>query len=180
MMAGRRPGLWVIGVMGMGMERAVIVIAGTVAGVVGVLTYVPRPLAAADALPEAPVEPVAAASAAPAAVPSASASPAPPVVQTIAGPLVETAFGPLQVEVTIQDGEVTAAEATTYPDKDPKSITIAKKALPLLAQETITAQSADIAVVSGASYTSDGWKQSLLGALEQAGLAPAATAARPE
>jgi uncharacterized protein with FMN-binding domain len=141
------------------MRRAILVTAGTAAGLAAVLTYTPRPAQSADLVV-----------AEPAPTPSASASadstaPAAPVAQTYTGPLVQTAFGPVQVSVTVEAGKITAADALQTPSADPKSLKIAKTAIPLLQQETLAAQSAEVAVVTGASYTSDGWKQSLAGAI---------------
>ena len=158
--------------------------AGTAAGLAAVLTYTPRPAESAAlpiALPAAPAAPAAPSSAAapttpvdatadaPASVPTPAPTPTPTVAsaQSYVGPVIETAFGPVQVEVTVEGGMITAANALQLPSSDPKSIKIAKKAIPRLQQETLAAQSANVAVISGASYTSDGWKQSLAGALSQ-------------
>ncbi|MCX6432623.1 MAG: FMN-binding protein [Actinobacteria bacterium] len=163
------------------MRRAILVTAGTAAGLAAVLTYTPRPAESAAlpiALPAAPAAPSAAAAPAtpvdatadaPASVPTPAPTPTPTVAsaQSYVGPVIETAFGPVQVEVTVEGGTITAANALQVPSADPKSIKIGRKAIPQLQQETLVAQSADVAVVSGASYTSDGWKQSLAGALSQ-------------
>ncbi len=154
--------------------------AGTAAGLAAVLTYTPRPAESAAlpiALPAAPAAPAApSAAAAPttpvdatADAPASVPTPAPTVAsaQSYEGPVIQTAFGPVQVEVTVEGGMITAANALQVPSADPKSIKIARKAIPKLQQETLAAQSADVAVISGASYTSDGWKQSLAGALSQ-------------
>ncbi len=156
--------------------------AGTAAGLAAVLTYTPRPAESAAlpiALPAAPAAPAAPSSAAapttpvdatadaPASVPTPAPTPTVASAQSYVGPVIETAFGPVQVEVTVEGGMITAANALQLPSSDPKSIKIAKKAIPRLQQETLAAQSANVAVISGASYTSDGWKQSLAGALSQ-------------
>lgn len=152
------------------MRRALLVTAGTAAGVAAVLIYAPSqadtgnsdtvdvagPSVAASQAAGSPTEP----SSPSAASPSGTQ-------RTIAGPVVQTDFGPVQVEVTVEGTTITAARALQTPDGTPHSVKIAKKAVPVLQQETLAAQSADIAKVSGASYTSDGWQKSLAGALEQ-------------
>jgi uncharacterized protein with FMN-binding domain len=57
-----------------------------------------------------------------------------------------------------------------YPSSNGKDQQINARALPVLVQETLDAQSADIDMVSGATYTSDGYTESLQSALDQAGL----------
>ncbi|MDH4159555.1 MAG: FMN-binding protein [Actinomycetota bacterium] len=97
--------------------------------------------------------------------------PSPPAQpRTYAGSVVSTAFGPMQVSITVLDGRITDAKALQFPSADPKSVEIAKAALPKLRSETLSAQSASIAVVSGATYTSKGWISSLQSALSKAGL----------
>ncbi len=99
--------------------------------------------------------------------PTPSATPKP---ATFVGSVASTPFGPVQVSITVLDGRITDAKAVQYPKADPKSVEIANKCLPKLRSETLAAQSANIAVVSGASYTSDGWITSLESALSKAKL----------
>jgi uncharacterized protein with FMN-binding domain len=82
---------------------------------------------------------------------------------------VNTRYGPVQVTLTITGTRITAAGATA-PSADAKSVQINNRAIPTLNAETVGAQSASIHAVSGASYTSDGYVQSLQSALDQAGL----------
>ncbi|HEY3506568.1 MAG TPA: FMN-binding protein [Actinocatenispora sp.] len=58
----------------------------------------------------------------------------------------------------------------TYPNGNPRDAQINAYALPILAQEVVSAQSADIDTVSGATVTSDGYKQSLQAAIDAAHL----------
>jgi len=74
------------------------------------------------------------------------------------------------VQIAVAQGVVQDAVAVTYPALDAKSAAISAAAVPTLRSETLAAQSAEIATVSGASYTSDGWVTSLQSALVQAGL----------
>lgn len=89
---------------------------------------------------------------------------------TYTGDSVSTRWGPVQVAVTVADGKITDVAVPVYPSGNPRDQEINSYALPQLVQETITAQSADIDMVSGATFTSDGYRQSLQSALDQAGL----------
>ena len=62
-------------------------------------------------------------------------------------------------------------DVVQYPDGNGRDREINDYALPILVQETLSAQSANIDMVSGATVTSDGYLQSLQSALDQAGLA---------
>lgn len=88
----------------------------------------------------------------------------------VTGAVVQTAYGPVQVALTVSGGEVTGASALQYPDGDPRSSQISGYALPVLTDETVAAQSSSIDMVSGATYTSTGYVQSLQSALDRAGL----------
>jgi uncharacterized protein with FMN-binding domain len=103
--------------------------------------------------------------------PKPSPKPSPePKPSTYTGAVVSTPFGPVQVAITVLSGKITDATAVQYPHADPQSVTIARDALPKLRSETLAAQSASIAAVSGATYTSNGWISSLQSALAKAGL----------
>jgi uncharacterized protein with FMN-binding domain len=88
---------------------------------------------------------------------------------TVTGAVVQTRWGPVQVSITVADGKITAVDVPQYPDGNHKDEEINADALPTLRQETLSAQSADIDMVSGATVTSDGYVQSLQSALDQAG-----------
>ncbi|MER5475108.1 FMN-binding protein [Streptomyces sp. NPDC002685] len=87
--------------------------------------------------------------------------------RTVAGDVVKTQYGPVQVQLTMSGGKITKADAVQAP-KGGTSDQKTALAVPKLNQETLTAQSADIDAVSGATYTSDGYKQSLQSALDKA------------
>jgi len=89
---------------------------------------------------------------------------------TFSGSTQQTRFGPVQVEITISNGKITAARALQYPNNDFRSQQISQQAIPYLVQETLAAQSANIQGVGGASYTSQGWYDSLVSALAKAGM----------
>jgi uncharacterized protein with FMN-binding domain len=89
---------------------------------------------------------------------------------TYTGASVMTRWGAVQVQITVSDGKITAAEAVEYPQANPRDRQINAYALPVLAQEATQAQSAEIDAVSGATVTSDGYIQSLQSAIDQAHL----------
>ena len=89
---------------------------------------------------------------------------------TFTGSTQQTRFGPVQVEITISNGKITAARALQYPNNDFRSQQISQQAIPYLVQDTLAAQSANIQGVGGASYTSQGWYDSLVSALAKAGM----------
>lgn len=87
---------------------------------------------------------------------------------TYTGTTAVTRFGNVQVQVTIAGGKITDVTALQLTDQDGRSVQISAQAAPLLQQEALTAQSATIDTVSGATYTSEGYIQSLQSALDQA------------
>jgi len=90
--------------------------------------------------------------------------------QTFTGTAAQTRFGPVQVKITVKNKKITNIEVVEYPSDNPKDQEINSYALPVLNQEAISAQSAQIDSVSGATYTSDGYVSSLQSAIDQAGL----------
>jgi uncharacterized protein with FMN-binding domain len=115
----------------------------------------------------APAAPAAPAPAAPA--PAAPAAPA-GVSGTFTGGTAQTAYGPVQVQIVVQNNTITSANAIKYPTGNSHDIAIAQYALPVLNREAVQAQSANISMVSGATYTSSGYIQSLQSALSAAHL----------
>jgi uncharacterized protein with FMN-binding domain len=89
---------------------------------------------------------------------------------TVTGTAASTRYGPVQVRLTIANGKITAVDVLEYPENNGKDQQINARALPVLVQETLDAQSADIDMVSGATVTSEGYVESLQSALDQAGL----------
>ncbi|KFF97268.1 FMN-binding protein [Streptomyces scabiei] len=88
--------------------------------------------------------------------------------QVLTGSAIKTDYGPVQVRVTVTDGRITAAEALQQPTGG-RSTQISGTAIPQLNKNAVSAGSADIDAVSGATYTSGGYQQSLQSALDQAG-----------
>ncbi|MGW7447739.1 FMN-binding protein [Kitasatospora sp. NPDC054795] len=168
------------------MRRAVVTSAATAAGVVLLLSLKPH-----EAAGPAPVigsgpgtgagqgtgtgsgtgSEVAAPSNAPAPAASAPASasaPAAGATRKVSGDTVNTRYGPVQVQVTLAGSRITAVDVVKYPSSERRDREINTSALPVLNQEAIAAQSARIDVVSGATYTSDGYVRSLQSALDRA------------
>ena len=107
----------------------------------------------------------------PASTPTPVSTPKPAGVSgTFAGANGNTQFGPVQVQITVVNGKITNAIALTYPTGSFRDQQINQQAIPYLIQETLAAQSANIQGVGGASYTSQGWVNSLQSALAKAGL----------
>ena len=114
------------------------------------------------------------------ATPTATAAPAPTAAEasrsggtalangTVTGPVVQTQFGPVQVQVTIANGKITNVTALQLPSDRQRSAYISGIVGPMLQSEALTAQSAQIDLISGATYTSDAYAQSLQAALDQA------------
>ncbi|MFD5542334.1 FMN-binding protein [Streptomyces sp. NPDC127079] len=90
--------------------------------------------------------------------------------KTVTGNTVQTRWGPVQVRVTVRSGKITDVTAVQYPQDNPRDQQINGYALPQLRSEALAAQSASIDTVSGATYTSAGYQQSLQSALDSAGL----------
>ena len=100
--------------------------------------------------------------------PQAPAASTTAVSGTFTGPSVNVNYGNVQVQITVVNGRITDAVAVKAPSG--KNDRYTNMAVPILKQQTLAAQSANIKGVSGASYTSYGWFTSLQGALAQAGL----------
>jgi uncharacterized protein with FMN-binding domain len=89
---------------------------------------------------------------------------------TVTGSAATTIYGPVQVRITVKNGKVTGAQAVEYPEGTSTDQQIDAYAIPVLNRETVTADSAKIDMVSGATYTSQGYLSSLQSALDQAAL----------
>jgi uncharacterized protein with FMN-binding domain len=86
---------------------------------------------------------------------------------TVTGALISTRFGNVQVEVVISGGELTDVVPVALPSGDRRSVRISEVAAPILREEALTAQDAQIDLLSGATYTSDAYARSLQSALDQ-------------
>lgn len=140
------------------MKRSPIVLTATAAGTAGVLAFQPHTPAVRTATARV---------ATPAVTASATAAAA---RRTAIGDAVDTQYGPVQVKVTVRDGKIVAVQALQLPSSDPKSQSISAYAAPILQQEFLSAQSANVSAVSGASFTSAGFLQSAQSALAKLGM----------
>jgi uncharacterized protein with FMN-binding domain len=169
------------------MRRALLTLGGTAAGLAALLSFKTHSLAAADPAPSTPTatagtsQPMAA-GATPGTASSATAkagkraSAAPKVsssskaaTQTVTGTVANTQYGPMQVQVTLSGTKITNVTVLQRTNDGSESDQIDSNAIPKLTSETLAAQSAHIDTVSGASYTSSGYIQSLQSALDKAG-----------
>ncbi|KNE80257.1 MULTISPECIES: FMN-binding protein [Streptomyces] len=96
-------------------------------------------------------------------------APAQDAPRTVTGDLVKTEYGPVQARITLTGGKITAADAAQAPSGNPQTESITARAVPELGKKAVQAQSAEIDTVSGATFTSEGYKKSLQSALDRAG-----------
>lgn len=89
--------------------------------------------------------------------------------KTIVGSSVQTPYGPVQVSVTFTSGKVSAVQALQSPNSHGESVRINQYALPILAKEAVAANSSNIDTVSGATFTSQAYAQSLQSAIDKLG-----------
>ena len=104
----------------------------------------------------------------PPAKPSAAAPAANTQTRTVTGSSIRTRYGNVQVQVNFTGTQITDVVPVRLPDSNDVDQEIDQQAVPILIQETLAAQSANIQAVSGATYTSDGYVRSLQSALDKA------------
>lgn len=147
------------------MKRAIIVTGATVVGLAWVITYKVSPHATGlAAAPPSPDASPAQASASPGTAPTAGAT------GTYTGADVPNRFGDVRVRVVVTNGRISDVQALQLPFDRAQSAYISQVAGPLLRSETLQAQSARIDIISGATYTSVSYAQSVESALQQAHL----------
>ncbi|HEY5455916.1 MAG TPA: FMN-binding protein [Acidothermaceae bacterium] len=113
--------------------------------------------------------------------PSASAVTPPPkptpkpssTTKTVTGSAVTVGegrrvFGVVQVRLTLTNGKITAVDPVQVPQNDGHSQDLSSYSIPKLSQQVLSAQSASIDAVSGATYTSEAYAQSVQAALDAA------------
>jgi uncharacterized protein with FMN-binding domain len=175
------------------MRRAIITIGGTAAGLAALLAFKSHPVADASAAsapsttpsPTLAMTPTSgggrsstdghgsanshgsATSSASASSAAASAA-ASAATRTLTGTVANTQDGPMQVQIVLTGQRITKVNVLQQTDNGQMSNQIDSFAIPKLTSETLTAQSARIDAVSGATYTSQGYIQSLQSALDQA------------
>lgn len=166
------------------MRRAVIVLGTTAAGLAALLSFKTHSLAAADPASSTPAASAGTSQPAASGTGSSSPSPAarkkagaagpkagatrPAATRTVTGTTTNTQYGPMQVQVTLAGTKITKVTVLQRTNDGAESDQIDANAIPKLTSETLAAQSAHIDAVSGASYTSSGYIQSLQNALDQA------------
>lgn len=158
------------------MKRALIATGITIAGLAAIAGYrvSPHSLGVGAAVqPTPPPIPTSMPSPdAPATTPKASPSPSTPAALsgTFTGSDFPNRFGDVAVRVVISNGHITDVQALQLPSDRAQSAYISQVAGPMLRSEVLQAQSANIDVISGATYTSQSYAQSVESALQQAHL----------
>jgi uncharacterized protein with FMN-binding domain len=160
------------------MRRAVIVLGTTAAGLAALLSFKTHSLAApaASAAPAGTPAPSTGASSSTSSTAGQAASAghgasaaASAAARTVTGTVASTQHGPMQVQLTLAGTKIAKVTVLQRTDDGAESDQIDAYAIPKLTSETLAAQSAHIDAVSGASYTSSGYIQSLQSALDKAG-----------
>ncbi|MFL6112222.1 MAG: FMN-binding protein [Catenulispora sp.] len=88
--------------------------------------------------------------------------------KTVTGDAADTRYGPVQVAVTFNGKKITKIQVVEYPTESGRDREINSSAIPILNREAMSAQSANIDGVSGATYTAEGYQQSLQSAIDKA------------
>jgi len=150
------------------MRRGPIVIGATVAGTAGVLAFhaqaptVPTATAAAVAMTSAATTPTTTSG-------TSTSSGSSTASGTATGAAIDTQYGAAQVRVTVRNGTIVKLEALQLQGNDPRSVQISGSAAPVLQQEVLAKQTAAVDAVSGATFTSASYMQSVQSALDKLG-----------
>jgi len=129
------------------MRRTILAVTATVAGLVALLSFKTHSSERTVATPQ----------------PSATL---PPGEREITGNVANTAYGPVQVQVVVATSKIVRVNILEQPSSTTRDVQIGQFAFPKLVTETLSAQSARIDSVSGATYTSGGYIKSLQSALD--------------
>jgi uncharacterized protein with FMN-binding domain len=150
------------------MRRAIPVILATMVGIVLVLSF------HTTAEPTTITSPKSTTPSPSTSVPAAAGGSAPPstagTLRTLTGTLEENRYGPVQVRITVRGTQMVDIVALQLPSDRAHSQRLSAEAGPILRTEALQAQSAKIHVVSGATFTSESYAQSLQSVLDQAGI----------
>jgi uncharacterized protein with FMN-binding domain len=147
------------------MRRSAIVIGATIAGTAGVLAFHPHtPTVKTAAATTATATPATPKTTSPSAARKSTA-----VSGTATGDAISTQYGNAQVKVTVENGKIAKIEALQLQGNDPRSVQISSSAEPILQEEVLAKQTADVDAVSGATFTSASYTQSLQSALDKLG-----------
>ncbi|HEX4689954.1 MAG TPA: FMN-binding protein [Solirubrobacteraceae bacterium] len=145
------------------MRRSPIVLTATVAGTAGVLAFHPHSPAVRTAAASAAATPSATATATSTASHKSASS------ATATGDSIATQYGNAQVRVTVRSGKIVSVQALALQGNDPRSVEISSSAEPVLQQEVLAKQTAAVDAVSGATFTSASYVQSVQSALDKLG-----------
>ena len=143
------------------MRRSPIVLAATAAGTAGILAFHPQTPAVQTATASSTTTTTTTA--------TASTGSSTSVSGTATGAAIDTRYGSAQVSVTVKNGKIVKIQALRLQDNDPHSQQISSSAEPILQQEALSKQTAAVDAVSGATYTSASYAQSLQSALDKLG-----------
>ena len=164
------------------LRRAILVVSGTAAAVASALAYNPPQLTqvatSSKPVTPAPSTPVPSTPSTPTtgkATPAPKSTPTTPASKLpsgdFSGDKIQTRWGPVQVQITVKDGVITAANALAFPSGDRRSLSISQQAIPYLIEQTLgVVSSSEVMGVSQATYTSNGWRASLQSAIKKAGI----------
>jgi uncharacterized protein with FMN-binding domain len=155
------------------MRRMILAGTGTIAGLVALLSF----KAHVPTVPVAATSGTGSGSSASSSSTSSSARTIPGEFQSVAGPLTagettitgkvaNTVYGPVQIELVVKSHKIVKVAVLVQPTNTIHDIQIGEFAFPKLISETLTAQSAKVDAVSGASYTSAGYISSLQSAVD--------------
>jgi uncharacterized protein with FMN-binding domain len=135
------------------MRRSPIVLGATVAGTAGILAF----------HAQTPAVPAATATTSSTVATKRTSS------GTATGDAIPTQYGNAQVRVTVSGGKIVKLEALQLQGSDPHSVQISSSAAPVLEQEVLAKQTANVDAVSGATFTSASYTQSVQSALDKLG-----------
>lgn len=160
------------------LRRAILIVSGTAAAVASALAYNPPQLTqvATSSKPATPAPSTPAPSTTTSkATPAPKSTPTTPTSKLpsgdFSGDRIQTRWGPVQVQITVKDGVITAANALAFPNGDRRSLSISQQAIPYLIEQTLgVVSSSEVMGVSQATYTSNGWRASLQSAIKKAGI----------
>jgi uncharacterized protein with FMN-binding domain len=157
------------------MKRVLATVIGTIVGIIALLGYKTHPptvraLGASTSVPaptsstESPSTTSTVDNSGARATTTTQQSP-----RTVTGDAVNTRYGAVQVQLTVSGSTISQVSAPEYPSSSNRDLSINNYAIPQLCQEALSAQSAQIDSVSGATYTSNGFISSLQSALSKLG-----------
>jgi len=165
--------------MGLAALGSIAVIGGLIGAKAVPWAAAPDTQPTATTTPGATVGPSGAPSGTPSPRTSSSSAPSSPLPSsgapsstdgTYTGDSAATRYGDVQVEIDVSSGHIADIRVVKSPNRDRTCVAISQRAVPVLIADGLAAQSANIHVVSGATYTSKGYQKSLQSAIDKAGI----------